>query len=407
VKQDIMMQERQNEDFTDPAKPKDTDISSTSTSESGVHNNDSNSDNDDDISESEDSLQEEAVLPETDRINSLILEIDRINLPCPRQYGYTKIYEVEEGLNGNVGTKIAIPKVSLYLEKGNALQHLNMIEYECLMQMEKKKTEKDDGNTNKAGRQSSLRFEYNTNLEIQRVFQQQLAAKQSVAFVIGKAPPKRPGQRPLQLNEEPLRNYEKRLGSWRRQSNIFAAYYLLLFRPIISKDFRESEFTFEALEKWIADCKASKSWLDKSRLAMFNSRLNGMSISSTNKKLLTGYRGRCRTIWTDEERYNNDQYFASKHAQEEADLEGSGLAALEYNLEYSDLGNAINNNMKKQANDILHVQTALEDLLPPSDSHNRYDHDDHDNDDDRMAFTSSFSPSILSLSTCSNSFPTE
>ncbi len=134
-----MMQERQNEDFTDPAKPKDTDISSTSTSESSVHNNDSNSDNDDDISESEDSLQEEAVLPESDRINSLILEIDRINLPCPRQYGYTKIYEVEEGLNGNVGTKIAIPKVSLYLEKGNALEHLNMIEYECLMQKEKKR----------------------------------------------------------------------------------------------------------------------------------------------------------------------------------------------------------------------------------------------------------------------------
>ena len=70
-----MMQERQNEDFTDPAKPKDTDISSASTSESGVHNNDSNSDNDDDISESEDSLQEEAVLPETDRINSLILQM--------------------------------------------------------------------------------------------------------------------------------------------------------------------------------------------------------------------------------------------------------------------------------------------------------------------------------------------
>jgi hypothetical protein len=122
-------------------------------------------------------------------------------------------------------------------------------------------------NTKKAGRQSSLRFEYDTNLEIQRVFQQQLAAKQSVAFVIGKAPPKRPEERPLQLKEESFCNYEKRLDSWHRQGNIFAAYYLLLFRPIISKDFRESKFTFEVLQKWIADCNASKNWLDISRLA--------------------------------------------------------------------------------------------------------------------------------------------
>jgi hypothetical protein len=196
----FIMQEGQN-DYTHPAEEKDTDISSTSTSHSGVHSDDSNTDNDDNISELENSLREEAVLPETDRIDSL-LEIDRINWACPRQYGYAKIYEVEEGLNGNAGTKISIPKVSLYLKRGKALRHLNMIEYECLMQMEKKKPEKDDGaNTKKAGRQLSLRFEYNTNLEIQQLFQQQLAAKQSVAFVVGKAPPKRPGERPLQLNK--------------------------------------------------------------------------------------------------------------------------------------------------------------------------------------------------------------
>jgi hypothetical protein len=128
---------------------------------------------------------------------------------------------------------------------------------------------------------------------------------------------------------------------------------------------------------------------------MFNSRLNGMSISSTNKKLITSYRGRCRTIWTDEERYNNDQYFASKHAQQEEDLERSGLAALEYNLEHSELGNAINKNMKKQENDML------EDLLLPPDSHNRYD---HDNRDERKTFVML---SILLLSTCSNTFVTE
>jgi hypothetical protein len=102
------MQEGKN-DYTPLAKEKDMDISSTSTSKSGVRNNDSNSDNNDDISESEKSLREEVVLPETDHINSL-LEIDCINLACPRQYGYAKIYEVEEGVNGNAERKLLFRK---------------------------------------------------------------------------------------------------------------------------------------------------------------------------------------------------------------------------------------------------------------------------------------------------------
>jgi hypothetical protein len=340
--------------------------------------------NDDDSDDNP--LQEEAVLPET----------DRVNLGCPREFGYTKIYQVEQDLNGNAGTKMAIPKVSFYLKRGKGLQHLNIIEYECLIQMEKKKIEKDDG-AEKPGRQSSARFEYNTNFEMQRLFQQQLAAKQSLPFVIGNAPPKRPGNRPLQLNGEFMSDYKKRLDSWKRQADIFAKYYLLLFRPT-SRHFRESEFTFEALQNWIADCRTSKNWLNEFRLAMFNNRLNGMSISSTNKKLITAYRGRCRTIWTDEERYNNNEYFASQRAQRAEDLEASGLTPVEYNLEHSDLGNDINKRMKKQENDISHIQTALEGLLPSLGSHNRYD--------DQRQSSSFFPPLILSLAICLNSFLT-
>jgi hypothetical protein len=280
----------------------------------------------------------------------------------------------------------------------------------------RKKTENDDGvddrtmdnydapdglpqrNTKKKGRQSSPRFEYNTNFEMQRLFQQQLSTKQSLPFSIGKAPPKRPGNRPLQLNEESLNDYEKRLDSWQRQANIFAKYYLLLFRPN-RKTFRESEFTFEALQNWIAKCRASKNWLNRYRLKVFNSRLNGMSISSTNKKLITAYRGRCRTIWTDEERYNNNEYFASQRAQQAENLEASGLAPAEYNLEHSDLGYDINKRIKKQENDISHIQTTLEGLLPPLSTHTRYDHD-------QLKNLSSSLSLILSFSIYPNLFPT-
>jgi hypothetical protein len=313
---------------------------------------------------------------------------------------------------------MAIPKVSLYFERGKELQHLNMIEYECLIQTEKKKTKKDDDtddctmvdykssddllqlNTKKPGRKSSVRFEYNTTCAMQRLFEQKLAAKHTLPFLIGNAPPKRPGNRPLHMNEESISDYEKRLDSWQRQADVFAKHYLVLFRPT-SRDFRESEFTFDALQNWIADCRASKNWLKEFRLAMFNNRLNGMSISFTNKKLITAYRGRCRTIWTDEERYNNNEYFASQRAQEAEDLEASGLGPLEYNLEHSELSNAVNKRMKKQENDISHIQSALESLLPPLGiSHSRYDHNQRKN-------LSSSLLSVFSLSICFNSFRTE
>jgi hypothetical protein len=62
-----------------------------------------------------------------------------------------------------------------------------------------------------------------------------------------------------------------------------------------------------------------------------------------------------------------------------------GLALLEYNLEQSDLGNAINKKMKKkEKNNILHIKAALQDLLPRSDSHNRYNHDNHE--DQKIVF---------------------
>jgi hypothetical protein len=331
---------------------------------------------DDEISESDNSLQEEAVLHET----------DHIDLACSREFGYSKLYEVEHGLDGNPGTKMAFPKVALYFERGEELQDLNIFEYECLVQTVKKKTEKEDGtndssmddhnapdsllqpNTNGRGRPSSLRFEYNTNIEIQRLFQQQLAAKYSLPFLIGNAPPRRPGSRPLLMSGESGENWEKRVDSWQRQADIFAMYFLVLLRPT-GRNFGDYRFTMEALRSWIADCSVSKEWLKRTRLAVFNNRLNGMSISNTNKKLITAYRGRCRTIWTDEERYTNRKFFASQRAQRAEDLFQSGLAALEYNKEHYDLGDDMNKRMKVQENDLSQLQTALEGLLLPSNSH--------------------------------------
>jgi hypothetical protein len=79
--------------------------------------------------EEEEDAREEAILSET----------DRVNLACPREFGHTKTHEVEQGVNGNAGTKMAIPKVSLCLERGKALQELNMIECACLIQTEKRR----------------------------------------------------------------------------------------------------------------------------------------------------------------------------------------------------------------------------------------------------------------------------
>jgi hypothetical protein len=107
----------------------------------------------------------------------------------------------------------------------------------------------------------------------------------------------------------------------------------------------------------------------------------------------------CRTIWTDEECYNNNEYFASRRAQQAENLEASGLAPAEYNLEHSDLGYDINKRIKKQENDISHIQTTLEGLLPPFSTHTRYDHD-------QLKNLSSSLSLILSFSIYPNLFPT-
>ena len=337
----------------------------------------SKSRNDSGISESENSLLEEAVFPAT----------DHLQVACPREFGYTKIYEVEKGLHENDGTKVPISNVSLYFERGKDLEDVNMLEYASLMQVVKKKTEKDettddsimhdqaaDGllqeNTKKAGRKSSLQFEYNTGFEMQPLFQQHLFTKECMPFAIGNAPPKRVGKRPLQLNNESHDDYQEKLDAWQKKADAFANYYLLLFRPT-SRNWRESDFTYDALETWIESCSTSDNWLNVHRLDAYNSRLNGMSISSTNKRVITGYRGRCRTLWTDEERLNNDEYFTFRHAQQAEDLERSGIGVIEYNLEHSDLGTDANKRMKKQELDISRLQTALKSLFPSLDGPNR------------------------------------
>jgi hypothetical protein len=227
---------------------------------------------------------------------------------------------------------------------------------------------------------------------MQRLFQQQLVTKKCLPFVIGNPPPKRPGNKPLvRLNEESVGDFKNRLDSWHKKADLFAKYYLFLFRPISRIHFRENEYTYEALQEWIEDCRTSKNWLKESRLVMFNNRLNGMSISSTNKKLITSYRGRCRTIWTDEERNNNDEYFASERAQQAEDLQASGLAPVEYNLAHSDLGESANRRMAKQEEDILYIQKALQDVLPSLGSVSRYDHDQ------RKSPSSTFSTFHISL----------
>ena len=185
--------------------------------------------------------------------------------------------------------------------------------------------------------------------------------------------------KPFQVNPRSLYFFtrsivERRLKDrWTSQmyQNLMFKTFCLMSGCATSRNWRESDFTYDALETWIESCSTSDNWLNVHRLDAYNSRLNGMSISSTNKRVITGYRGRCRTLWTDEERLNNDEYFTFRHAQQAEDLERSGIGVIEYNLEHSDLGTDANKRMKKQELDISRLQTALKSLFPSLDGPNR------------------------------------
>ena len=257
---------------------------------------------------------EEPVLP-MDYRNHPNENTNKLDRAIPREFGHSKIYDIEEGMLENSSNKAAVPSCARYFFRGKGLAMLNMIEYYSLIQLEKKITDTEPvPDLLNSRRIPAKRFEFDTDFILQPLYRQSLVTKQSLPFVVGKPPPSRPLARPERTNGETDESYNFRLQKWRRHGDRFAKYYLLLFRPTGALDtLHEENFTYAALEKWVEyTMKHDRTRLSEFRLLMLDKRLNGMSISKQLKKLFTAFRGRDRTLWNDEQKYGNMQYFGWK-----------------------------------------------------------------------------------------------
>ena len=55
-----------------------------------------------------------------------------------KHFGHVSLYTVEEGTDTTKAVKRAIPRVSLYFNRGKKLKNLSMYEYDALIQVRRK-----------------------------------------------------------------------------------------------------------------------------------------------------------------------------------------------------------------------------------------------------------------------------
>ena len=315
--------------------------------DSDYDDNDADDDNEDNIDndESDDSILYHSHTPQS--------QDDIINDGIPAQFGYSKIWTVDDNI------KVPIPACHHYFYRGKGLEVLNLLEYTALVQvMEKPKKDHCDKPTTKA-RQARSVFDIHPGCELHAKFCQKLKTKQDVPFVCGQPPPRRPGVKPDQMEGETQHHYHLRIANWTRRANKFAQYYLMLFRPM--KDITEmtqSDFTMEALMKWIETLQKDHSWLSEFRLVMLNHRLNGMSVSFKSKKTISAYRGRNRTIWSDQQRQRQRQLRHLEFQASHADI--AEVDAAVFNAEHKVLSEEKVRNMRHQTEDIRRLNKVMQ-----------------------------------------------
>lgn len=182
------------------------------------------------------------------------------------------------------------------------------------------------------GRKASHTFRFDEHHPLYHSHGQYLKFKQPTLIYNG-YPPSFPGPPPKQP-ETNQKDYRRHYKSWKSKADNFAKYYLCSFRPmphVYSKPHKignEKDFTWEALSCWVEEMEASPRLIDRLRLdAMFNN-MAGFRSKSKHQSIVSAYRTRNRTIWTEAQRAEDKELFSGfktcRQALMEEDEEDNG-----------------------------------------------------------------------------------
>ena len=244
--------------------------------------------------------------------------------------GAVKLYKLEN----DPAKKIPVPYAALYRYRGKALRHLTRHEYYALVQVkpyrgsdEENKVQENvdnEASSRKTGRKKSRAFDFGKGSELQGIYRQYLKSKQPVLIFSSPPPPPHPGPPP---------ENKKEYSMWLKRANEFAEYYLLAFREepnVYDGDCTPCcmDYDWNALVNFVKELEASDRLIDKYRLEALKNQVYGMHSTYQAKVMMAKYRGRHRTIWTEQQRSvaqaqtdaNAQDYHFSQGEQDIAEL---------------------------------------------------------------------------------------
>ena len=181
---------------------------------------------------------------------------------------------------------------------------LNRVEHAALIQIAPC-TSDIETQQRHCGRKKSRRFKFGKGHPLIASHKQVLRSKQPVIIFTGGSPPQHPGEPPELL-------HEKKHKAWQRKADYFAKYYLVAFRPEINmcEEGQPNYLSHDwnALCDFVNELEQSNWLIDKLRLdALFNA-IYGLKTTNENKIMMTKYRGRNRTLWSEEEQKSIEHY---------------------------------------------------------------------------------------------------
>ena len=184
------------------------------------------------------------------------------------------------------------------------------------------------------GRSKSRIFYFDETHPLHKTHCQYLRTKQPTLIINGFAPnhPGPPPKKPKKRRSDYKLHYQ----AWKKKADAFAMYYLCTYRPMpnhyssAQKISNREDFSWDALCGWVKDMEQSERVVDKLRLdAMYND-IYGFRSKSKHQTLLSAYRSRKATVWTEEQLAENKELFSNFKTYRQDMLSPDDFGAEEY-----------------------------------------------------------------------------
>jgi len=221
--------------------------------------------------------------------------------------------------------------------RGEALRNLTACECSALVGLrDKGKTAQDNAKGETRGRKASPSFELDKGHPLHTNKCQHLRSKQPTLIVNGFAP-KHPGFKPVEPKVM-LDDCERHLKKWRQDADHFAMCCLVNFKPWPDHFSQEQlfddpdAFSWEALCCWMEQMEKSDRVVDRARVELCLSHMSGFQSKAKCSKMLSAFRHRDTTVWTEEEQAENRRLFSGFDCDSNSHDNGHELAGMEQAL---------------------------------------------------------------------------